>query len=117
MVLTPKIFLSQLRKLLERFGVSFELKSFSSLTEATSPGQGILVNASGWGLKFMEDVKDDDVQLVHGQTVHERSKDLSRYMAVLFRIRGVCGVGSQLKGPTKVYTSVTSVGESVFGWP
>ena len=117
MVLTPKIFLSRLRKRLERSGVSFERKSLSSLAEATSPGQDILVNTSGWGLKFMEDVKDDDVQLVRGQTVHVRSKNLSGYMAVLFRIRGVCGVGSQLKGPTKVYTSVTSVDESIFGWP
>lgn len=99
-VLTPKIFLPWLRQRLEDSGVTFKRKHLSSLSEAKSQGQDILVNATGYGPKFLEDIRDQDVQLVRGQTLHVKSNYNKIYMRhgkdytyVIPRLDGTCILG------------------------
>ena len=99
-VLTPKVFLPWLRKRLEDSGVAFKRMSLDSLAEVKSQGQDIVVNASGWGSKFLGDIKDQHVQLVRGQTVHVRSNYDKIYMRhgkdytyAISRLDGTCILG------------------------
>lgn len=99
-VLTPKIFLPWLRKRLEASGVVFKRGNFESLAEARSQGHDILVNATGFGPKFLGDIRDEHVQLVRGQTVHVKSsfdKIFMRhgkdYTYAIPRLDGTCILG------------------------
>jgi D-amino-acid oxidase len=99
-VLTPKTFLPWLRRRLEDSGVIFKRMCLDSLAEVKSQGQDIVVNASGWGPKFMEDIRDQEVQLVRGQTVHVRSDYDKIYMRrrkdytyAISRLDGTCILG------------------------
>jgi D-amino-acid oxidase len=99
-VITPKIFLPWLRKRLEESGVVFKRAHIDSLTEAKSPDHDILVNATGFGPKFLDDIKDEHVQLVRGQTVHVKSnynKIFMRhgkdYTYAISRLDGTCILG------------------------
>ncbi|RKU43778.1 hypothetical protein DL546_004126 [Coniochaeta pulveracea] len=99
-VLTPKVFLPWLRKRLEASGVTFKRVNLDTLAEVKSQGHDIVVNASGWGPKFMGDIRDQDVQLVRGQTVHVRSNYDKIYMRhgkdytyAISRLDGTCILG------------------------
>ena len=67
-VINPTVFLPWLRKRLESSGVIFVRKELKSLSEARSDGHDVLINATGFGAKFLDDVADQDVQLIRGQT-------------------------------------------------
>ncbi|KAF1845054.1 nucleotide-binding domain-containing protein [Cucurbitaria berberidis CBS 394.84] len=99
-VLTPKIFLPWLRQRLEDSGVVFKRMNLSSLSDAKSQGQDILINATGYGSKFLGDIRDQDVQLVRGQTVHVKSNYDKIYMRhgkdytyAISRLDGTCILG------------------------
>jgi len=72
-VLTPNILLPWLRKRLEDAGVQFQRKHLKSLSDLKSQGHDVLVNATGFGAKFLEDVLDQDVQQIRGQTILVKS--------------------------------------------
>ncbi|PSN69156.1 nucleotide-binding domain-containing protein [Corynespora cassiicola Philippines] len=99
-VLTPKVFLPWLRQRLEASGVVFNRARFDSLAEIRAQGHDILVNASGFGPKFLEDVRDEKVQQVRGQTVHVKSSYDKIYMRhgkdytyAISRLDGTCILG------------------------
>lgn len=99
-VMTPKIFLPWLRNRLEASGVKFKRVNLSSLAEVKSQGHDIVVNATGFGPKFLEDIQDQNVQLVRGQTVHVKSnynKIFMRhgkdYTYAISRLDGTCILG------------------------
>jgi glycine/D-amino acid oxidase-like deaminating enzyme len=68
-VITPAIFLPWLRKKLEEAGVKFVRKDLKSLSDLKGFGHEVLVNATGFGSKFLTDVADQNVQQIRGQTV------------------------------------------------
>ena len=72
-VLTPAIFLPWLRRKLEAAGVKFVRKNLRSLSELKGFGHEVLVNATGFGAKFLGDVADQAVQQIRGQTVLVRT--------------------------------------------
>lgn len=99
-VLTPKTFLPWLKKRLEDSGVVFKRMNLDSLSDIKAQGQDVVVNATGFGSKFLEDIRDKDVQLVRGQTVHVRSnynKIFMRhgkdYTYAISRLDGTCVLG------------------------
>lgn len=99
-VLTPKIFLPWLRRRLEESGVIFKRMNLSALSEVKSQGQDVLVNATGYGSKFLGDIQDQDVQLVRGQTLHVKSNYDKIYMRhgkdytyAISRLDGTCILG------------------------
>jgi len=99
-VMTPKIFLPWLRNRLESSGVKFKRVNLSSLAEVKSQGHDIVVNATGFGPKFLEDIRDQNIQLVRGQTVHVKSnynKVFMRhgkdYTYAISRLDGTCILG------------------------
>ncbi|KAF2021034.1 nucleotide-binding domain-containing protein [Aaosphaeria arxii CBS 175.79] len=72
-VLTPHIFLPWLRKQLERSGVKFVRKELKALNDLKDFGHDVLVNATGWGSKFLTDIADEGVQQIRGQTLLVRT--------------------------------------------
>ncbi|EED21154.1 D-amino acid oxidase, putative [Talaromyces stipitatus ATCC 10500] len=68
LVLNPHVFLLWLRKNIEDSGVKFVRREINSLSELRDEGHDVLVNATGFGSKFLHDVADNDVQLIRGQT-------------------------------------------------
>lgn len=99
-VLTPKVFLPWLRKRLEDTGVVFKRVHLDSLAEVKTQGHDIVVNATGFGPKFLEDIRDQEVQLVRGQTVHVKSNYNKIYMRhgkdytyAISRLDGTCVLG------------------------
>ncbi|KAJ9143110.1 Nucleotide-binding domain-containing protein [Pleurostoma richardsiae] len=72
-VLTPMIFLPWLRKRLEANGVKFLRANVTSLSQLKDMGHNILINATGVGAKYLQDVKDQQMQEVRGQTVLVKS--------------------------------------------
>ncbi|OJD40785.1 aromatic amino acid aminotransferase [Diplodia corticola] len=72
-VLTPTVFLSWLRERLEAAGVAFKRANVRSLADLKGMGHDVLINAAGWGARFLGDVADQDVEQVRGQTVLVRT--------------------------------------------
>ncbi|KAL1617032.1 hypothetical protein SLS54_008027 [Diplodia seriata] len=72
-VLTPPVFLLWLRRQLEASGVKFKRVNVRSLADLKGMGHDVLINASGWGAKFLGDVADQNVEQVRGQTVLVRT--------------------------------------------
>ncbi|GME62498.1 aromatic amino acid aminotransferase [Neofusicoccum parvum] len=72
-ILTPPVFLPWLRGQLEASGVVFKRVSVRSLADLKGMGHDILINATGWGSRFLRDVSDQDVEQVRGQTVLVKS--------------------------------------------
>ncbi|KAF2143210.1 uncharacterized protein K452DRAFT_268557 [Aplosporella prunicola CBS 121167] len=68
-VLNPVVFLPWLRKKLEKAGVRFVKREVGSLEELKGQGHNVLVNATGWGAKFLGGVVDAAVQQIRGQTL------------------------------------------------
>ncbi|KAB2575893.1 D-amino-acid oxidase [Lasiodiplodia theobromae] len=68
-VLTPPVFLPWLRSQLEGAGVTFKRVNVRSLADLSGMGHDILINATGWGARFLSDVADENVEQVRGQTV------------------------------------------------
>lgn len=62
-------FLPWLRKQLEETGVTFKRANVESLADLKGMGHEVLINASGWGARFLKDVADQEVEQVRGQTV------------------------------------------------
>ncbi|KAL1623329.1 hypothetical protein SLS56_008329 [Neofusicoccum ribis] len=58
---------------LEAAGVVFKRVSVRSLADLKGMGHDILINATGWGSRFLRDVSDQDVEQVRGQTVLVKS--------------------------------------------
>lgn len=69
MQITPPIFVPWMRKRLEAQGVRFVRSKVKSLAELKGMGHDILINASGRGPAFLEDVMDQGVQLTRHQTI------------------------------------------------
>lgn len=63
------MFLPWLRKRLENSGVKFQRRALNSLSDLKGEGHDVLVNATGFGAKFLSDVQDQDVQQIRGQTI------------------------------------------------
>lgn len=72
-VLTPPVFLPWLAKRLKDSGVTFLRKDVKTLRELKGLGHDVLVNATGWGSKFLHDVSDRNLQQVRGQTILVKS--------------------------------------------
>ncbi|KAL4931794.1 uncharacterized protein BDV17DRAFT_288378 [Aspergillus undulatus] len=68
-VITPAVFLPWLCQKLERAGVKFVRKDIKSLSELKDFGHEVLVNATGFRVKFLADVADEGMQQMRGQTV------------------------------------------------
>ena len=68
-VLNPDIFLPWFRKRLEGLGVQFKRTTLNSLADARSLGHDVLINATGFGSRFLRDVKDDNIEMIRGQTI------------------------------------------------
>ncbi len=68
-VITPAVFLPWLRKRLEVAGVKFVRKDLKSLSDLKGFGHEVLVNATGFGARFLADVADQGVKQIRGQTV------------------------------------------------
>lgn len=73
LVLRPDIFLPWLRAKLEKSGVQFKRMDLRSLSDARELGHDILINATGLGSLRLQDVQDQDLELIRGQTVVVRS--------------------------------------------
>lgn len=54
-------------------GVQFKRMTLNSLSEARSLGHDVLVNATGFGSLTLNDVRDQNVELIRGQTMLVRS--------------------------------------------
>lgn len=99
-VLNPAVFLPWLRTRLEAVGVTFKRASLESLAEAKRFGQDVLVNATGFGSKFLKDVNDQKVQQVRGQTLLVKSnfdrifmRHGKDYTYAISRLDGTCVLG------------------------
>ncbi|KAK7214128.1 hypothetical protein V2G26_021306 [Clonostachys chloroleuca] len=68
-IITPAVYLVWLRKRLEASGIKFRRMSVSSLADLRGMGHDILVNATGVGARHLNDVADQQMQEVRGQTV------------------------------------------------
>lgn len=67
------MFLTWLVKRLKDSGVTFHRKDVKTLRELKGYGHDVLVNATGWGAKFLHDVADANLQQVRGQTILVKS--------------------------------------------
>lgn len=54
-------------------GVQFKRMTLNSLSEARSLRHDVLVNATGFGSLTLDDVRDQNVELIRGQTMLVRS--------------------------------------------
>lgn len=50
-------------------GVQFKRTTLNSLADARSLGHDVLINATGFGSRFLRDVKDDNIEMIRGQTI------------------------------------------------
>ncbi|OJJ08939.1 hypothetical protein ASPVEDRAFT_77504 [Aspergillus versicolor CBS 583.65] len=73
LILNPDIFLLWLRQRLESTGVQFKRMTLNSLSEAHSLGHDVLINATGFGSLTLNDVRDQNVELIRGQTMLVKS--------------------------------------------
>ena len=72
-VVTPMTFLPWLRERLEKNGVRFLRANVTSLGQLKDMGHDVLINATGIGARYLEDVMDQKVIEVRGQTVLVKS--------------------------------------------
>ncbi|KAM5341732.1 hypothetical protein ACJ41O_014763 [Fusarium nematophilum] len=80
LVLNPNVFLPWMRRQLEASGVKFKRLSLDSLSDARFLGHDVLINATGNGAKFLADVKDEDMEMVRGQTIIVRHSYTKYFM-------------------------------------
>ncbi|CAG8272419.1 unnamed protein product [Penicillium salamii] len=66
-VLDPGIFLPWLKRNLESSGVDFKRMTLHSLSDAYHLGHDILINATGAGPIYLDDIQDDNMELLKGQ--------------------------------------------------
>ncbi|KAF4310827.1 putative FAD dependent oxidoreductase-like protein [Botryosphaeria dothidea] len=69
-VLTPTVFLPWLRGQLEAAGVAFKRVEVRSLEDLKGMGHDVLINATGWGARYLGDVADRDVEQIF-RRVHD----------------------------------------------
>lgn len=69
LILRPDVFLPWFRTKLENPGVRFRRMDLKSLSDARELGHDILVNATGFGSLKLQDVHDQDLEMIRGQTV------------------------------------------------
>ncbi|KAJ5817471.1 hypothetical protein N7447_009704 [Penicillium robsamsonii] len=72
-VLDPNIFLPWHKKNLETSGVKFKRMNFRSLSDAYHMGQDVLINATGSGPMYLDDIKDENMELLKGQVMVVKS--------------------------------------------
>ncbi|KAI0188259.1 nucleotide-binding domain-containing protein [Astrocystis sublimbata] len=68
-IVTPPVFLPWMRNRLEANGVKFKRVNVRALSDLKEMGHDILINATGVGARYLEDVKDMQMTEVRGQTV------------------------------------------------
>lgn len=68
-VLDPNIFLPWLKQKLETSGVKFKRMNLASLADAHHLGHDVLINATGAGPKYLDDIQDESMELLKGQTM------------------------------------------------
>lgn len=73
LILRPDVFLPWFRTKLEKSGVQFKRMNLNSLSDARKLGHDILINATGLGSLNLQDVQDQDLEMVRGQTVVVKS--------------------------------------------
>lgn len=73
LILKPDVFLPWFRTKLEKSGVKFKRMDLKSLSDARKLGHDILVNATGLGSLRLQDVQDQDLEMIRGQTVVVKS--------------------------------------------
>ncbi|KAH8428356.1 FAD-dependent oxidoreductase [Aspergillus melleus] len=73
LILKPDVFLPWLRAKLAKSGVQFKRMDLKSLSDACELGHDILVNATGFGSLKLQDVQDQDLEMIRGQTVVVKS--------------------------------------------
>ncbi|KAJ4345647.1 uncharacterized protein N0V89_011781 [Didymosphaeria variabile] len=78
LVMNPNVFLLWFKSQLESQGVVFKRMHLDALEDVDAIGHDVLVNASGFGSKFLTDIRDEAVELIRGQTIVVRS-DYDRY--------------------------------------
>ncbi|KAJ5514605.1 hypothetical protein N7463_004157 [Penicillium fimorum] len=112
-VLNPNIFLPWLKQNLESTGVKFKRMNLSSLADARHIGHDILVNATGSGPKYLDDLKDDNMELLKGQIMIIKSDykksfmrdDGKDYTYVIPRLDGTVVLGG-IRDPDVLDTTV-----------
>ncbi|KAM6536414.1 hypothetical protein FALCPG4_002422 [Fusarium falciforme] len=68
-VVNPHIFMPWLKRNLESSGVKFRRMDLDSLSDAHHLGHDVLINATGEGPKYLSDIKDQNMDLLRGQTM------------------------------------------------
>ena len=76
----PNIFLLWFKQHLESTGVTFKRMHLNALKDADTLGHDALVNASGFGSKFLRDIQDGNVEMIRGQTIVVRSNYNTYFM-------------------------------------
>ncbi|KAJ5130884.1 uncharacterized protein N7515_006923 [Penicillium bovifimosum] len=112
-VLNPNIFLPWLKQKLENSGVKFKRMNLGSLADASHLGHDVLINATGAGPKYLDDVKDETMELLKGQVMVVKSdyqKHLMRdngkdYTYVIPRLDGTVILGG-IRDPDVLNTAV-----------
>ncbi|RTE70458.1 hypothetical protein BHE90_015156 [Fusarium euwallaceae] len=79
-VLNPHIFMPWLKRNLESSGVRFRRMDLDSLSDAHHLGHDILINATGEGPKYLSDIKDQNMELLRGQTMIIKSDYKKSFM-------------------------------------
>ena len=80
LILRPDVFLPWFRTKLEKLGVQFKRMDLKSLSDARKLGHDILINATGLGSLNLQDVQDQDLEMVRGQTVVVKSNCIKLFM-------------------------------------
>ncbi|KAL1603803.1 hypothetical protein SLS60_005394 [Paraconiothyrium brasiliense] len=73
LVMDPNVFLVWFKAQLESQGVVFKRMHLDALEDIDTIGHDVVVNASGFGSKFLTDIRDEAVELIRGQTIVVRS--------------------------------------------
>lgn len=79
-VLNPHIFMPWLKRNLESSGVKFKRMNLDSLSDAHHFGHDVLINATGEGPKHLSDIKDQNMELLRGQTMIIKSDYKKSFM-------------------------------------
>ncbi|KAJ4171030.1 hypothetical protein NW754_007173 [Fusarium falciforme] len=100
-VVNPHIFMPWLKRNLESSGVKFRRMDLDSLSDAHHLGHDVLINATGEGPKYLSDIKDQNMDLLRGQTMIIKSgykksfmrDDGNTYTYVIPRLDGTVILG------------------------
>lgn len=54
-------------------GVQFKRQALESLSDVRNLGHDVLINATGFGSLFLNDVRDTNIEMIRGQTILVKS--------------------------------------------